>query len=101
MNNLTIAIIAIIVAGVCILVVGVLLFILNYHQMLLVNEVNKRLTMMASEAIEKERITMQEYEEYLRSVESNLGQGERPKDEMDYNSGFNPHTYNKEEDDEE
>lgn len=100
MTDLTIAVIAIIVAAVCILVVCVLLFILNYHQMLLVNEVNKRLSMMASEAIEKERLTMQEYEEYLRSVESAVGQGERQAEEIDYNSGFNPHTYQKEDEEE-
>jgi hypothetical protein len=45
----------------------IVLSILVYNQMLMVNEINKRLLLLAKESQEKERITMAELEEWIRS----------------------------------
>jgi hypothetical protein len=45
----------------------IVLSILVYNQMLMVNEINKRLLLLAKESQEKERITMAELEGWIRS----------------------------------
>lgn len=91
MTDLTVAVIAIIVAGVALITAAVLLFVLHYHQILLMNEINKRLSLMTSESIERERMTMQEYQEALQQMESRP-QVEEPTP-IKYEEGFNPHNY--------
>jgi prepilin-type N-terminal cleavage/methylation domain-containing protein len=48
----------------------VVLAIIVYNQMLLLNEVNKRLLLMTRESIEKERQTLGDLEEALKNIES-------------------------------
>jgi hypothetical protein len=45
----------------------VVLSVLVYNQMLMVNEINKRLLLLAKEAQDKERMTMTELEGWIRS----------------------------------
>lgn len=47
----------------------IMLAILIYNQMLLLNEVNKRLLLMAKESIDKERMTQEELQEALVNLE--------------------------------
>jgi predicted amino acid dehydrogenase len=59
----------IVIAGLAIGIV-VVLAIIVYNQMLLLNEVNKRLLLMTRESIEKERQTLGDLEEALKNIES-------------------------------
>lgn len=45
----------------------IVLAIVIYNQMLMVNEINKRLLLIAKESQEKERLTMAELESWIRS----------------------------------
>jgi len=45
----------------------IVLAIVIYNQMLMVNEINKRLLLLAKESQEKERLTMAELESWIRS----------------------------------
>lgn len=49
----------------------IVLSIVIYNQMLMVNEINKRLLLIAKESQEKERLTMAELEEWIRSADAN------------------------------
>jgi type II secretory pathway pseudopilin PulG len=79
------------VALAVILLIAVLLAIIIYNQMLLLNEVNKRLLLLAAESIEKERITMAELNKAIQdqySLTPVPGQeGEMPQPEKP----FDPH----------
>ena len=46
------------------------LAVIVYNQMLLLNEVNKRLLLMTKESIEKERQTLADLEEALKNLDS-------------------------------
>jgi predicted amino acid dehydrogenase len=59
----------IVIAGLAIGIV-VVLAIIVYNQMLLLNEVNKRLLLITRESIEKERQTLGDLEEALKNIES-------------------------------
>ena len=92
----------IIIAGfVCLAfsVVGlaVILGVLIYNQMLLLNEVNKRLLLITTESIEKERITQDELnaalEELNDKVNSNQKEMTLSPDITEDEEPFNPHTY--------
>ena len=52
-----------------VVVIVVILTILVYNQMLLLNEVNKRLLLMAKESVDKERSTMEALQEALVELE--------------------------------
>lgn len=72
-----------------------LLFAL-YHQMLMVNEVNKRLIIIAEEAIEKERITMDELNRQLQDNAMTMQEKFSSSDNNEnspelFDAGFNPH----------
>ena len=86
-----------IVAIVALILIAIILAVVIYNQMLLLNQVNKRLLLMTKESIEKERMTMDELQERLDEFEAehpiqpkkttvvdNLGEDEEP---------FDPHTF--------
>lgn len=56
---------AVIILSIALVISVIALCVMFYHQMLLVNEVNKRLLLVARESIEKERITKEEQTEAL------------------------------------
>ena len=91
-----------IVLGVLIALIVVILTILIYNQMLLINEVNKRLLLMAKESQENERITMEEFNDRLAGLEedfSSRSQIRSRREEInpllddDDEEPFNPHTH--------
>jgi len=53
-------------------IIVIVLAVTIYHQMLLINEVNKRLLLMTKESIEKERLTMEELQDMIHA---NMDQG--------------------------
>ena len=86
-----------IVAIIALILIAVIMAVIIYNQMLLLNQVNKRLLLMTKESIEKERITMDELQTRLDEFESeypikpknttvndNLGEDDEP---------FDPHTF--------
>ena len=86
-----------ITAVIALILIAIILAIVIYNQMLLLNQVNKRLLLMAKESIEKERMTMDELQERLDEFESeypiqpkkttivdDLGEDDEP---------FDPHTF--------
>lgn len=86
-----------ITAVIALILIAIILAIVIYNQMLLLNQVNKRLLLMTKESIEKERITMDELQERLDEFESeypiqpkkttvidDLGEDDEP---------FDPHTF--------
>jgi len=58
---LSIALIALAITSIIVLAIVI------YNQMLMVNEINKRLLLIAKESQEKERLTMAELESWIRS----------------------------------
>ena len=86
-----------IVAISALILIAVIMAVVIYNQMLLLNQVNKRLLLMTKESIEKERMTMDELQTRLdefeaeypiqpkkTSVVDHLGEDEEP---------FDPHTF--------
>lgn len=86
-----------IVAISALILIAIIMAVVIYNQMLLLNQVNKRLLLMTKESIEKERMTMDELQERLDEFEAehpnqprkttvvdNLGEDEEP---------FDPHTF--------
>ena len=59
-----------IVAVIALILIAIIMAVVIYNQMLLLNQVNKRLLLMAKESIEKERLTMEELQERLDEFES-------------------------------
>ena len=60
---------AIISIAVVVVVIVIILAIMFYNQMLLVNEINKRLLLIAKDAIDNERNTEDELQDALRELE--------------------------------
>jgi hypothetical protein len=97
----TAVIVCIIVLAVVIVCILVLLGILFYNQMLVTNEINKRLLLLTKESIDRERSTQEELQQALLELdhatnEQNNSNTSTPAEE---NTGledepFNPHTYN-------
>lgn len=86
-----------ITAIIALILIAIILAVVIYNQMLLLNQVNKRLLLMTKESIEKERLTMDEVQQRLDEFESelpiqprkttvvdNLGEDDEP---------FDPHTF--------
>ena len=86
-----------ITAIIALILIAIILAVIIYNQMLLLNQVNKRLLLMTKESIEKERLTMDEVQQRLDEFESefpiqprkttvvdNLGEDDEP---------FDPHTF--------
>lgn len=82
---------------IALILIAIILAVVIYNQMLLLNQVNKRLLLMTKESIEKERMTMDELQERLDEFESeypiqqkkttvvdDLGEDDEP---------FDPHTF--------
>ena len=59
-----------ITAVIALILIAIILAIVIYNQMLLLNQVNKRLLLMTKESIEKERMTMDELQDRLDEFES-------------------------------
>lgn len=59
-----------IVAVIALILIAIIMAVVIYNQMLLLNQVNKRLLLMAKESIEKERLTMEELQERLDEFEA-------------------------------
>jgi hypothetical protein len=85
---------------VALVVIVVIIAILLYNQMLLLNEVNKRLLVMTKESIEKERATQEDLTEALRQLDAlaneqqNTANAEQVVQDMDDNEPvFDPHAY--------
>jgi hypothetical protein len=57
--------VAIIILAFALVSALVILAVINYNQMLMVNEVNKRLLLLAQESIERERVTKEEQQDAL------------------------------------
>lgn len=74
---------AIVCIAAVVLGIVIVLTILVYNQMLLLNEVNKRLLLLAKDSIEKERTTQEELQDALLTIEqmSNEQQPQTPLNE--------------------
>jgi hypothetical protein len=70
----------------------VILAVVIYNQMLMVNEVNKRLLLMTKESIEKERITMAELESWIKASGSIDAPIKPVTNEQ--SEGFDPFSFN-------
>ena len=69
----------------------IVLAIVIYNQMLMVNEINKRLLLIAKESQEKERLTMAELESWIRS--SGNIDGPQPQSVVKEDEAFSPFEY--------
>lgn len=86
-----------IVAIIALILIAVILAVVIYNQMLLLNQVNKRLLLMTKESIEKERLTMDELQvrldEFEREHPTNPGQTTILDDLGEDDEPFDPHTF--------
>lgn len=94
MNNVLYICLAIIIVAILLLFAFII-----YHQMLLLNEVNKRLMLMTKESIERERLTQEEYTSLLSEYQNRVNeqttvQQEEPLEFID-DEPFSPHDYNR------
>lgn len=82
---------AIVIAALAVIIVSILAIVI-YQQMLLLNEVNKRLLLMTKESIEKERYTMEELQDHLSTQMEGTNS---PKQEYteETEEAFDPHAY--------
>jgi|688.fasta_scaffold562165_2 hypothetical protein len=69
----------------------IVLSIVIYNQMLMVNEINKRLLLIAKESQEKERLTMAELESWIRSSGNVDAPVEKPTSEKE--EEFDPFSF--------
>lgn len=95
MNN--VMFITLVVALVAIVII---IAILLYNQMLIINEVNKRLLLLAKDSVENERSTQEELTDALRQLDAATNEIQTPKTPEaeisleDEEETFDPHTYN-------
>lgn len=68
-------IVAIICIAALVMLIVIILAILVYNQMLLLNEMNKRLLLLTKEAIDKEHMTQEELQDALITIEQMSNQG--------------------------
>lgn len=97
----TAVIVCIIAISILIVCVIVLLGVLFYNQMLVTNEINKRLLLLTKESIDKERSSQEELNEALLELErqASAQSSTLPNENKlieDEEEVFNPHTYNEE-----
>lgn len=95
MNNVLYICLAIIFVAILLLFAFII-----YHQMLLLNEVNKRLMLMTKESIERERLTQEEYAALLSNYQNSVNeqttvQQEEALELIDDDEPFSPHDYNR------
>ena len=86
-----------ITAVIALILIAIILAIVIYNQMLLLNQVNKRLLLMTKESIEKERMTMDELQERLDEFESEYPIQQKKTTVVDDleedDEPFDPHTF--------
>lgn len=82
---------AIICIASAVVAICIVLTIIIYHQMLLYNEVNKRLLLLAQESIEKQRLTQEELNQALQELDRAIE--EQPLPQQVDEETFNPHTF--------
>lgn len=90
-------IVCIIVLAAVVVCILVLLGILFYNQMLVNNEVNKRLLLITKESIDRERSTQEELQQALleldRATNDNTPASTPSEEQTPGDEPFNPHTY--------
>ena len=86
-----------IVAIVALILITIVMAVVIYNQMLLLNQVNKRLLLMTKESIEKERLTMEELQNRLDEFESEFPSQPKQTTVVDHlgedEEPFDPHTF--------
>ena len=86
-----------IVAVIALILIAIIMAVVIYNQMLLLNQVNKRLLLMAKESIEKERLTMEELQERLDEFEAEYPIQPKTTTVVDHlgedEESFDPHTF--------
>lgn len=87
-----------IVAIVALILITIIMAVVIYNQMLLLNQVNKRLLLLAKESIESERYSIEEIEEKLNEMEAEFPNANPSKETIDEALGkdedtFDPHTF--------
>ena len=87
--------VAIICIAVVVVLICVILAVLIYHQMLLINEINKRLLLLSQESMDKERTTYESLQDALQEIDR-LTNEQSEKDSNESDEPFNPHTYHDE-----
>ena len=84
-------------AVVALILIAVILAVIIYNQMLLFNQVNKRLLLMTKESIEKERLTMEEVQsrldEFENEYQTSKPQGTIENSSDDNDEPFDPHNF--------
>ena len=78
-------IVAIVCIAAVVLAIVIILTILVYNQMLLLNEVNKRLLLLAKESVEKERTTQEELQDALVTIEQMSNEQQAPQVSNQFN----------------
>ena len=94
-DALIITLISVLIAA--FILVVIIISILIYNQMLLLNEVNKRLLLLTQESIEKERQTQEDLTEALRALDEATNNQPQPtvtEEPQEQEDIFDPHTYN-------
>lgn len=90
--------IIIITLAVALVLVVIIMAIVLYNQLLLLNEVNKRLLVLTKDSIEKERTTQEELQEALRQLDELSNEvSKAPQNiiqEEQEEEIFDPHAYN-------
>lgn len=86
----------IIALAVALVFIVIIVAILLYNQMLLLNEVNKRLLLMTKESVDKERSTQEDLTEALRALDAAANEQVKPEVNVEDEEPFNPHTYDPE-----
>lgn len=97
----TAVIVCIIAISILIVCIIALLGVLFYNQMLVTNEINKRLLLLTKESMDKERSSQEELNEALLELErqASAQSSTLPNENKiieDEEEVFNPHTYNEE-----
>lgn len=92
-------IVAIICLAAVVISVAVILSVIIYHQMLLINEVNKRLLLLTTNAVERESFVVNDLEERLSDLTSQMPtSGNPPISSVDNeDEPFDPHNFSFEE----
>ena len=93
-------IVCVITLAVIVAAILILLGVLFYNQMLLTNEVNKRLLLITKESIDRERSSQEELNAALVELERQSNDGSARKaeqgddqDDSEPEEPFNPHSY--------
>ena len=86
-----------ITAIIALILIAIILAVIIYNQMLLLNQVNKRLLLMTKESIEKERYTMEELQQRLDEFEAEFPIQPKKTTVVDSlgedDESFDPHTF--------